>query len=89
MITPEIIRTGATMALVLSITIGNLHAGCNAPNNQGEYTIEITGGSEYLEDGGSSTYTCTMTPSVSGVTPEWSWDPAGGGAEGFTGSLNH
>ncbi len=58
-------------------------AGCNAPNNQGQYTIAITGGKNSVQDGESSTYTCTMTPSVSGVTPTWSLTPTGGGTGGL------
>lgn len=77
-------KIGVTITLAFGITTYSLHAACNAPNNQGQYTITITGGSASVQDGESSTYTCTMTPSVSGVTPTWSLDPVGGGGNGLT-----
>ena len=83
MITPAKARTVAIIAVTFGSTIFNSHAACNAPNNQGSYTIAITGGKASVQDGESSTYTCTMTPSVSSVTPTWSLNPTGGGGYGL------
>ncbi len=82
MITQKTLTTTA-VALFLNYSV-HVWAGCNAPNNQGQYKIAITGGSGSAQDGENSIYTCTMTPSVSGVTPTWSLSPTGGGGNGLT-----
>ncbi len=83
MIMPSKFSVVIIATFVLNIT-GRVWAGCNAPNNQGQYTIAITGVKNAFHDGESYTYTCTITPSVSGVTPTWSLDPAGGSGYGLT-----
>jgi hypothetical protein len=37
-----------------------------------------------LKMGKAQPYTCTLTPSVSGVTPQWTFTPLGGGSGGLT-----
>lgn len=58
----------------------DVYAGCNLANGTAG-TLSITGGKAKVEDGESSTYTCTGADA--GETLTWSLDPVGGGGKGL------